>query len=146
MSTGGLWSWPLWVSRALALVLGELNSKKGTPTVEVLNGLEKRDCYVPVGKVSFASRETPWDVWVLSFPSVDLKVAVSWWRKKKEMSVIVWQLVGLSRSVRGSEHFAEHGVKLLPLDKLVASPTLSRSHLKSNKLTAQSGCCMGGGA
>ena len=29
--TGGLWSWPLWVSRALVLVLGELNSKKWTP-------------------------------------------------------------------------------------------------------------------
>ena len=41
---------------------------------------------------------------------------------------------------------AKHGVKLLPLDFLVASPTLSRSHLESNKLTAQSDCCMGGGA
>ena len=61
--TGGLWSWPLWVSRAFVLVLGELNSKKATPIVEVLNGLEKRDCHVPVGKASFASRETPWDVW-----------------------------------------------------------------------------------
>ena len=29
--TGGLWSWPLWVSRAFVLVLGELNSKKATP-------------------------------------------------------------------------------------------------------------------
>ena len=91
--TGGLWFWPLWVSRAFVLVLGDLNSKKATPTVEVLNGLEKRDCHVPVGKASFASRETPWNVWVLSFPSVDLKVA---------SRVIVWQLVGLSRSVRGS--------------------------------------------
>ena len=34
-------------------------------------------------EASFASRETPWDVWVLSFPSVNLKVAMSWWRKKK---------------------------------------------------------------
>ena len=66
-----------------------------------------------MGKASFASRETLWDVWVLSFPSVDLKVAR---RKKKVMSVIERQLVGLSRSVRGSEHFAEHGVNLLPLD------------------------------
>ena len=29
--TGGLWSWPLWVSRAFVLVLGELNSTKATP-------------------------------------------------------------------------------------------------------------------
>ena len=42
--TGGLWSWSLWGSRTFVLVLGELNSKKATPTVEVLNGLEKREC------------------------------------------------------------------------------------------------------
>ena len=29
--TGGLWSWPLWVSGAFVLVLGELNSNKATP-------------------------------------------------------------------------------------------------------------------
>ena len=32
--------------------------------------------------------------------------------EKKVMSVIMWQLVGLSRCV----HFAKPGVKLLPLD------------------------------
>ena len=55
-------------------------------------------------------------VWVLSFPSVDLKVAMSSWREKKVMSVIVWQLVGMSRSVSASEHYAKPGVNLLPLD------------------------------
>ena len=104
------------MSSALILVLGELNSKKGTPTVEVLNGLDKRGCRVPVGKASFAPRETPCGVRVLSFPSVDLKVAMSWWGKEKVMLVIVWQLVGLSRSLRGSEHYTKLGVKLLPLD------------------------------
>ena len=42
-----------------ALVLGELNSKKATPTVEVLNGLEKRDCHVPVGEGVFCLQRDP---------------------------------------------------------------------------------------
>ena len=72
-------------------------------------------------KASFASRETPWDVWVLSFPSTG-------------------QLVGLSRSVRGSEHYALNLASSSSRSANLLPPhTLSRSHLESNKLTAQSG-------
>ena len=80
---------PLWVSRAFFLVLGELNSKKATPVGRGLSLWER--CLPPRGR-------SLCDVWILSFPSVDLKVAVSWRKKrKKAMSMNEWQLFGLSR-------------------------------------------------
>ena len=47
------------VSRAFVLVLGELKGNKATPRVEVLNGLEKRDCHVPVGQGVFRLQRDP---------------------------------------------------------------------------------------
>ena len=83
-----------------------------------------------------------WDVWILSFPWLDLKVAASW-RKKKVMSMNEWQLVGMSRyflegevpvelerTVRESGHSAKPGVKLLPRhDQL--PPLLFQVHFSS---------------
>ena len=87
--------------------------------VEVLKGLEKRDCHFSDGKASSASRQIFWDVWIPSFPSVDLKVAVSWRKNKKAMSMNEWQLAGLST--------ARHDqVPPLLLKVHLASPTSSR--------------------
>ena len=49
------WSW------------GTSTARKRRPSVDVLNGIEKRDRHFSVKGV----------FWILSFPSVDLKVAVS---------------------------------------------------------------------